>query len=66
MEKEEGANRELPEGFIPGGFVTDILILIWARKSPWRLIRGGAPFEPTIPTHDSRVSHDFSSTWTAT
>jgi len=21
VEKEEGANRELPEGFIPGGFV---------------------------------------------
>jgi hypothetical protein len=41
VKKEEGANRELPEGFIPGGFVTDIVILIWARKSPWRIIRGG-------------------------
>jgi hypothetical protein len=32
VEKEEGANRELPEGFIPGGFVTDIVILIWAQE----------------------------------
>jgi hypothetical protein len=52
----------LPEGFLPSGFLTDIVIVIGHARAHGVLFEAGALFEPTIPTHDSRVSHDFSST----
>jgi hypothetical protein len=52
----------VPEGFLPRGFLTDIVIVIGHARAHGVLFEVGALFEPTIPTHASRVSHDFSST----
>jgi hypothetical protein len=51
----------LPEGFLPRGFHTDIVIVLGHARAHGVLFEVGAPFEPTIPSHDSPVSQDFSS-----
>jgi hypothetical protein len=48
VEKEEGANPYLPEGFLPKGFLTDIVIVIGRARAHGVLFEVGALFEPTI------------------
>jgi hypothetical protein len=43
----------LPEGFLPRGFHTEIVIVIGLARAHGVLFEVGVPFEPTIPTHDS-------------
>ena len=58
----EGRGCEPAGGISSRGLLTDVVIVMGHAKARGILFEVGALFEPTIPTHDSRVSHDFSST----